>query len=177
MWRLTWRLATFGIPFNFPSQVTPDELSKRVRQRTVWKALRSQTESEKVVFRLHRDHLTAYVAKVSFWVFIRPVFYADIKTVGSKATITGRFLFQKLVRIETWLILALALVYEGIWVYRCINRVREGLPWDLLLGYFAMLLPSFVVVALTFGILIRFTKHNVQDMNLLIDELKEIATQ
>lgn len=177
MWRLTWRLATVGIPFEFQSQVTTEELLKRVGRRTVWEALRSQQQSGKVAFRLHREHLVAYVVKVSFWLFIRPVFYADVKTVGVKATISGRFLFQKLVRIATWLIFSFALIYEGIWIYRCIERVREGVPWDLLIGYFAMLLPSFAVVAVTFGVLVRFTQQNVQDMNLLVDELKVIATQ
>lgn len=177
MWRLTWRLATVGIPFEFQSQVAMEELLKRIRRRTVWEALRSQKESQKVAFRMHREHLVAHVVKVSFWLFIRPVFYADVKTIEARATISGRFLFQKLVRIVTWLILSFALIYEGIWIYRCINQVREGLPWDLLIGYFAMLLPSFAVVAFTFGVLVRFTKQNAQDMNLLIDELKVIATQ
>lgn len=177
MWRLTWRLATVGIPFKFESQVPTDEFLKRIRRRSVWAALRSKEESGKVAFRLHRDHLTAYVTKVSIWVLIHPVFYADVKTVGTTVTVSGRFLFQKIVRITTWLMLSLALIYEGIWLYRCISRVREGLPWDLLLGYFAMLLPSFVVVAVTSVVLVRFTKQNVQDMNLLIDELKVIATQ
>lgn len=109
--------------------------------------------------------------------FVRPVFHADITTVGSRASVSGRFFFQKLVRIKTWLILLFALIFEGIWLYRFVIRVREGLPWDLLLGYFAMLLPSFVVVVFTFGVMVHFTKRNAQDMNLIIDELKVIATQ
>lgn len=177
MWRLTWRLVTVGIPFKFLSEVPSDELLKRVRQRSVWQALRAEKTSEKVAFRLSREHLVAYVVKLSIWMFARPVYYANVNTVNSKAAISGRFFFQKLVRIKTWLILVLALVYEGIWIYRCVIRVREGLPWDLLIGYFAMLLPSFVVVAFTFGVLSRFAKHNAQDMNLLIDELKAIATR
>lgn len=177
MWRLTWRLTTVGIPFEFQSEVAADEFLRRVRQRTIWRALRSETESGKVAFRLHREHLTAYVAKISAWVLVRPVFYADVEIVDSKATISGRFLFQKLVRIKAWLILLLALIYEGIWLYRFIDRVREELPWDILIGYFAMLLPSFVAIAYTFGALILFTKHNARDINLLIDELKVTATQ
>ena len=177
MWRLTWRLATIGIPFNFESQVPTDEFLKRIRRRSVWAALRSKNESGKVAFRFHREHLIAYVAKVSIWALIHPVFYADVITNGSTITISGRFLFQKIVRIETWLILSLALIFEGIWLYRCINRVIEDLPWDLLIGYFAMLLPSVVVVVFTYLVLARFTKQNAQDMNLLIDELKVIATQ
>ena len=101
MWRLTWRLATVGIPFKFESQVPRDEFLKRIRRRSVWAALRSKEESGKVAFRLHRDHLTAYVTKVSIWVLIHPVFYADVKTVGTTVTISGRFLFQKIVRITT----------------------------------------------------------------------------
>ena len=177
MWRLTCRLASVGIPFKFQSQITADELLNRIRQRSIWKVLRSERGAGKVAFRLHREHLIAYVVKMSVWVLVRPVFYADIETVDSKVVFSGRFLFQKLVRIKIWLILVLALIYEGIWLYRCINRVREGLPWDILIGYFAMLLPSFVVVAFMFGALARFTKHNAQDMNLLIDELNVIATQ
>ena len=177
MWRLTWRLVSVGIPFKFQSEVPVDELLKRVRQRSVWQALRTEKTSERVAFRLRGEHLIAYVVKVSFWMFVRPVYYADVETINSKATVTGRFFFQKLVRIETWLLLTFALIYEGIWIYRCVNRVREGLPWDLLIGYFAMLLPSFVVVAFTFGVLVRFTKHNALDMDVLTDELKVIATR
>ena len=177
MWRLTWRLFSVGIPFEFQSEVSSEELLKRVRERTVWHALRADKASEKVAFRLHREHLIAYVVKVSFWMFVRPVFHADLTTVGSRTTISGRFFFQKLVRIKTWLILLFALIYEGIWVYRVINRVREGVPWDLLIGYVAMLFPSVVIVAFTFGAMVHFTKRNAQDMNLIIDELKVIATQ
>ncbi len=177
MWRLTWRLVTVGIPFKFQSEVPADEFLNRVRQRSVWQALRAERTSEKVAFRLSKEQLVAYVVKVSFWMLVRPVYYADIKTINSTAAVSGRFFFQKLVRIKTWLILTFALIYEGIWIYRCVNRVREGLPWDILIGYFAMLLPSFVVVAFTFGVLARFAKKNAQDMNLLIDELRVIATQ
>ena len=177
MWRLTWRLVSVGIPFKFQCQVPADELRRRARQRSVWHALRAEKASEKVAFRIHRKHLIAYVAKVSFWMFVRPVFHADITTVGSRASVSGRFFFQKLVRIKTWLILLFALIFEGIWLYRFVIRVREGLPWDLLIGYFAMLLPSFVVVVFTFGVMVHFTKRNAQDMNLIIDELKVIATQ
>ena len=175
MWRLTWRLVTVGIPFKFESEIPADEVRKRARQRSVWQALRAEKTSEKVAFRLHRDQLIAYVVRVSVWMFVRPVYYADVETINSRAAVSGRFFFQKLVRIKTWLILAFAVVYEGIWIYRCVNRVREGLPWDLLIGYFAMLLPSVVAVAFTFGVLARFTKHNAHDMDLLIDELKAIA--
>ncbi|MCY4095245.1 MAG: hypothetical protein OXG05_08985 [Gammaproteobacteria bacterium] len=174
---MTWRLVTVGIPFEFESEVPADELLKRVRQRSVWQALRAEKTSEKVAFRLSREQLIAYVVKVSFWMFVRPVYYADIKTINSTATVSGRFLFQKLVRIKTWLILAFALVYEGIWIYRCVNRVREGLPWDLLIGYFAMLLPSIVVVVFTCCALVRFTKQNAHDVSLLIDELRAVATR
>lgn len=168
---------TVGIPFKFQSQVPADELLKRARQRSFWRALRAEKASEKVTFRMHHEHLIAYVVKLSVWMFVRPVFYADVQTVGTRATISGRFFFQKLVRIETWFILSFALIYEGIWLYRFVTRVRDGLPWDLLLGYFAMLLPSFAMVAFTGLVLIHFTKRNAQDMNLLIDELKAIATQ
>ena len=140
--------------------MSTDELRKRAQQRSVWHAFRAEKASEKVAFRLHREHLIAYVVKVSFWMFVRPIYHADITTVDSRTTISGRFFFQKLVRIQTWLIFLFALVYEGIWLYRFMIRVREGLPWDLLIGYFSMLLPSFVVVAFTFGALIQFTKRN-----------------
>ena len=168
---------TVGIPFKFQSQVPADALLKRARQRSFWRALRSDKASEKVTFRIHREHLIAYVVKLSIWMFVRPVFYANIQAVGTRATISGRFFFQKLARIATWFILVFALIYEGIWLHRFVTRLREGLPWDLLIGYFAMLLPSFVVVVFTILVLVHFTKRNAQDMNLLIDELKAIAIQ
>ena len=177
MWRLTWRLASVGIPFEFQSEVSAEKLLKNVRERSLWHALRAGKASEKVAFRRHHEHLIAYVVKVSLWMLVRPVFYADITTVGSRTTISGRFFFQKLVRIKAWLILLFALIYEGIWLYRFVIRVREGLPWDLLIGFFAMLLPGFVVVVFTFGAMVQFTKRNAHDMNLIIDELKVIATQ
>jgi len=177
VWRLIWRLTTIGVPLKFQSDVDTEELLKRIRKKSVWQALRSQEESNKVAFRLHRNHLVAYVVRVSFWVLVRPVFYADVNSVGAATEISGRFLFQKLVRAEIWLVTLFALIYEGIWVLRCLNGVRDGLPWDLLIGYFAMLLPSFVLIGAIFLVLTRFTRRNIQDINLLTDELKAIATQ
>ena len=79
MWRLTWRLVTVGIPFKFQSEVPIEELSKRVRQRSVWHALRAEQPSKKVAFRLNGTHLSAFVVKVNLWMFARPVFYADVQ--------------------------------------------------------------------------------------------------
>ena len=177
MWRLTWRLASIGIPLEFQSEVPPEELLKRIRQRTVWRALRSRKQSEQVAFRLHRDHLVTYVARLSFRALAHPVFYAHLDTTDARTHIKGRFLFQKLVRVAVWLTVVFALIFEGVWIRRCTLAVLDGLPWDQSIGYFTMLVPSVVVVAVVYMVLSRFAAANAQDLATLTDELKAIATQ
>lgn len=176
MWRLTWQLASTGIPFSFQPETTEAELYARIKKLTVWQGLRETTGKPRVAFRLDEQSLVLYVVKVSFWMLARPVFYADIETSGQTITIKGRFYFQKLIRVEFWLIVIGAIIYESIWLLRAVNRILAELPFEQLIGFLVMLLPGILVLVIAFSILSVFTKKNATDLQIMTDALQEVAT-
>ncbi len=176
MWRLTWQLTTTGVPIEFRSEVNLEELIERMHARSVWRVVRKRSENNKVAFRVKQNHFVAFVVRASIWILARPVFYAKLDTVESKPSISGRFLFQKIVRVEFWLLATIASIFQGIWTYRFINQVMAGLPWDQLIGFAGMLAPGVLVTFCAFATLNMFAKHNAKDIGYLMDTFKTIAT-
>ncbi|MYD42615.1 MAG: hypothetical protein F4W90_01830 [Gammaproteobacteria bacterium] len=175
MWRLTWRLLTFGIPLEFESQVGKEQLQQRMRERNIWHGLREKSNTTPVAFRIKRDTFSAFTVKVSYAILVRPVFYAELDATSGK--IKGKFLFQQLVRIVFWLVVVLALAFEAIWLNRLIQQILDGLRWDQLFGFFAMLLPSFLALYVMFVTLVYFTRKNFEDLAALGDVLKALASE
>lgn len=176
MWRLIWRLVSTGIPFSFQPKVEETELYERIQKLSVWRGIRRSSNEPQVAFALSGQSFTAFVVKMSIWVLVRPIFYADIRLDGSTLTINGRFFLQKLIRVEFWLVTLAALAYECIAVIRCINRIRAGLPFDELIGFFVLLLPGVVVFVVTMGLLSFFLQKNADDIQILTESLQKIAT-
>lgn len=178
MWLLTWRLATFGVPFEFESASTVTQLVERLQKRSIWHSLRKSDEaSGKIAFRVRATHFVAFVAKISFWVLARPVYYAEFQANGTRTVISGKFFLQKMVRVSFWLTLCVVLLYEIIWFNRLFGALSNQEGWDQLIGYLAMLLPGLLLGFFEFCCLVWFTRHNANDMSDILDALKTITTQ
>ena len=178
MWLLTWRLATIGVPFAFENPLTDTELFDRLKERTIWHSLRkSDRASDHIVFRVRKNHFVAYVAKISFWVLVRPVYYAELKSEATATMISGRFFLQKAIRVSFWLTLCAVLLYEIIWFNRLFDAMANDESWEQLIGYLAMLLPGLIIGFFEFCGLLWFTRHNASDMGEILEALKTIATQ
>ena len=178
MWRLTWSLLTTGIPFEFASQSTKADLMKQIEGRTLWRTLRERRPNpDRVIFRSKNEHLVAYLVKKNAWVLARPVYYAELREDESTTIVSGRFRFQKVVRVRFWLASVLILIFEGLMTVRFTTALVEGTLSAQWFGYTAMLFSGFIVGFIVGWLLLLFTRHNAGDMSQIVDELRVIGAQ
>lgn len=177
MWRLIWRLLTIGIPLDFTANVSYAVLAKQCRQLSAWQQIRSQQSGRPIAVRLNDHELTACVIRFVTWLLARPIYYATITDSTTAVRLSGKFYFQKSVRIEFWLIIFAFCAYELIWLNRAIGAYLDGIPIDSWIGYALAILPGPIFLLLLLTYLKMSLRHTFEDMNRIADELKTLAAQ
>ena len=176
MWRLSFQLLTVGIHFSFDAKVDTKTFVKECARRSKWATIRSRTKKPRVAIDLAGKELKAGVFKPLASVSAKPIFYATISDRGSHPQINGKFFYSKLVRVIFWLGIIGFTAYEIIWINRLVHRYFEGLSAVDWLGFSLTLVPGPVFLFLALSVLNYSIRKHAQDFELIVDELKRIAT-
>ena len=170
----TIKFAIKGIELNTHTTAPIDEITGRLKQYSLTKALFGRTQS--IVARTHNESVKMYRLGVPLLILGKPVLYVQLTADETGTVMSGKFTFSILSRAIFWLSHLGVIAMFGIGIFRIVSAQSRDEPIVWYLYGSLALLVSGMIVFLIYSWYSWTWQNRRADMTLLADSLKEILT-